>query len=435
MFDKGTRERGVVSGIFSRDGRGERNIRALARTTVLLVAVALFGVACGGGESSQGGSETIKIGSLHPLTGPLAVDGKRMDQAVKMAVKDINGSGGIESMDGAKLEVVSGDTKAEPETASSEAQRMTGDGAVALVGPYTSATAATVARASERAQVPFVIDVATADSLLDQGYKYTFRIQPGSTSMGESGARYLKEISEANGSPVKTVAYIHENSEFGTGVFEAFKKEAKKEGIEVSKEISYDAFNVSDLTSELTQAKSAKPDVIAATGYYSDGLLLAKAAADVKPDVQAVYGVANGAFDLDTFPEDAGENGDQYLSSNYHFDATSDRVKELRGEFEKETGQSMRTAAVFSYQAVEVIADSLERAGSSDPKELRDAMAETSLDTELFPFEGPIEFDETGQNVNAQPIVMQVRDKKVVQVYPEEFAQQEPMYPAVPWSK
>jgi branched-chain amino acid transport system substrate-binding protein len=410
-------------------------MRTLIKTAFLLVVVALVVVACGGGGSSQGGSETIKIGSLHPLTGPLAVDGKRMDQAVKMAVKDINDAGGIESMDGAKLEVVSGDTKGEPETASSEAQRMTGEGAVALVGPYTSATAATVARAAERAQVPFVIDVATADSLLNQGYTYTFRIQPGSESMGQFGARYLKDIAEEQGSPVESVVYIHESSEFGTSVFDAFAEEAQKEGIEVTREISYDALNVSDLTSELTQAKAANPDVIVATGYYNDGLLLAKAAADVRPDVKAVYGVANGAFDLETFPEDAGENGNYYLSSNYHFDATSDRAQELQGKFEEQTGESMRTAAVFSYQAVEVIADALERAGSSEPPELRDAIAETSLETELFPFDGPIEFDNKGQNVNAQPIVMQVQDAEVVQVYPEDFAQGEPQFPAVPWNE
>lgn len=410
-------------------------MKALMKTTILLAIVAIVTVACGGGDSSQGSSETIKIGSLHPLTGPLAVDGKRMDQAAKMAVEDINDSGGIESMDGAKLELVSSDTKAEPETASNEAQRMAGNGVAALVGPYTSASAATVARTAERSQVPFVIDVATADSLLDQGYEYTFRIQPGSTRMGEYGARYLKDIAESKGSPVTTVAYIHESSEFGTSVFEAFQNEAQNEGVEVVKEISYDALNVSDLTSELTQAKSANPDVIVATSYYSDGLLLAEAASQVKLDVKAVYGVANGAFDLGTFPEDAGDTGNYYLSSNYHFDANSDRTKELRDQFEEQYDQSMRTAAVFSYQAVEVIADALERSGSSDPNELRNALADTSLETELFPFDGPIKFNDKGQNVNAQPIVMQVQDEKVVQVYPEKFAQQEPQFPATPWSK
>lgn len=411
-------------------------MRGSLRSGILLLVLVFAAVACGGGGEGAGGggAETIKIGSLHPLTGPLAVDGKRMDQAVKMAVEDINEAGGIESLDGAKLKVISSDTEGEPQVASSEAQRLIQEGAVALVGPYTSATAATVARTAERSQVPFIIDVAAADSILQQGYQYAFRIQPNSSSMGEFGARYLQDIAEATGTPVKTVAYVHENSEYGTSVFEAFQKGAKEEGIEVVREISYDFTQVSDLTSELTEAKAANPDIIVHTGYYNDGLLFANAAAGVRPNIKGVYGVANGAFDLEQFPEDAGDRAGYYLSSNYHFDAGTDRVQKLRQRFQERTGQTMRTAAVFSYQAVEIIADALERAGSSEPQELRDAIAETSLETDLFPFEGPIKFDETGQNVNAQPIVMQVQDGQIVQVYPEKFAQQKPVFPATPWS-
>lgn len=412
-------------------------MRTSLKTTFLLVVVALTVGACGGGGGGGqgGGSETIRIGSLHPLTGPLAVDGTRMEDAIQMAVRDINEAGGIECMDGAQLEVITGDTQGQPEVAQSEAQRMTGEGAAALIGPYQSAAAATVARVAERSQVPFVIDVATADTLLEQGYRYTFRIQPGSTTMGQFGARYLQEIAESKNSPVETVAYIHEGSEFGTSVFEAFREEAERLGMRVVADISYDALNVSDLTSELTQAEAANADVIAATGYYGDGLLLAQAAANVQPDVKGIYGVANGAFDLEQFPEDAGNDANYYLSSNYHFDATSERVEELRSRFQEETGETMRTAAVFSYQAVEVIADALERSCSAEPQALRDAIAETSLETDLFPFDGPIQFDETGQNVNAQPIVMQVQGDEIVQVYPEEYAQEEPVFPATPWSE
>lgn len=408
-----------------------------ARVIAAALAVSLIAVGCGGGGSggSGGGEETIQIGAVHPLTGPLAVDGTQMEAAVQMAVRDINEEGGIESLGGAQLEAVTADSAGEPETAQQEAQRMIDDGAAAIVGPYTSASAATVARTAERSQVPFVIDVAAADSILEQGYQYTFRIQPDSTSMGEFGAQYLADIAEATGTPVESVSYIHENSEYGTSVSEAFTEAAQEEGIEVAADISYDAANVSDLTSEMTEAAAAEPDVIVATNYYADGLLLSAAAADVQPDVKGIYGVANGAFDLEQFPEDAGEEGEAYLSSNYHFDATSDRVEELRARFEEETGDSMRTSAVFSYQAVEVIADALERAESSEPADLREAIANTSLETELFPFDGPIEFDETGQNVNAQPIVMQVQDGEVVQVYPEDFAQEEPSFPATPWSQ
>jgi branched-chain amino acid transport system substrate-binding protein len=400
--------------------------------------VALSVAACGGGSEGgggEGGGESVKIGSLHPLTGALANDGSQMDEAVKMAVEDINSEGGIEALDGAQLEVVSGDTQGEPEVAQSEAQRITGEGVAAMIGTYQSSATSNVARVAERSQVPLVMDVTTADEILEQDYKYTFRLQPNATSMGTYGARYLKEISEASGEPVETVVYMHEQTDFGQSVFEAFASEAENQGIEVLQEIKYDAFNTSDLTSQLSQVKSKKPDVLVATGYYTDSLLLAKNAAAVKPEVKAVYGVANGAFDLPQFPSDAGENGESYLSANYHFDATDEKVQELRDRFRERTDEEMRTPAVFSYQSVQLIADALGRAGSSEPQALRDAIAETSIEDSLFPYPGPIEFDESGENVNAQPVVMQVQDGKVLQVYPEDFAQAEPKFPAVPWGE
>lgn len=409
-------------------------MRNLSKLVALLMVAMLLAVACGGDEAAQEG-DTITIGALHPLTGPLAVDGTRMEEAARLAVDDINEQGGIEALDGAELELMSADTEGEPEVAQSEAQRMAQEGVVAIVGSYTSPTAATIARTAERSQVPFVIDVAAADSILEQGYSYVFRIQPNATSMGEFGVRYLREIGDATNTPVETVAYVHENSEYGTSVFQAFNEAAADEGIEVASDISYDFTQVSDLTSELTRAAAANPDIIVHTGYYNDGLLFADAAASVQPDVEGIYGVANGAFDLEQFPEDRPDRSNYYLSSNYHFDATSDRVNELRERFEERTDQSMRTAAVFSYQAVEIIADALERAGSAEPQEVRDAIAETSLQTELFPFDGPIEFDDTGQNVNAQPIVMQVQDERIVQVFPEEYAQEDPVFPATPWAQ
>lgn len=80
-----------------------------------------------------------------------------------------------------------------------------------------------------------------------------------------------------------------------------------------------------------------------------------------------------------------------------------------------------------------MIADALERAGSSDPTDVRDALSETSFADPLLAFAGPIEFDETGENINAIPIVMQVQDGVPLQVWPEEFAETELVFPRLPW--
>lgn len=417
-----------------------RGIKEMSLSVLLLVTTIFMLAACGGSSPNPpaGGTgntpQTIKIGSLHPLTGALAGDGKQMDQAVQQAIDDVNAAGGIKALGGAKLAIDSADTQGKPAVAQSEAQRLIDDKVAALIGTYQSAATAGVARTAERAQVPLVIDVTAADNILTQGYTYTFRIQPNATAMGTYGAQYLKQIADAAGTPVKTIAYIHEQSEFGTSVFTAFKAEAEKQGMQVVKEIKYDAFTVSDLTGELAQIKQASPDILAVTGYYKDSLLLAKNAAAVTPSVKAVYGVADGAFDLPQFPGDAGKAGNYYFSSNYHFDAGSSDATKIRDAFKAKTGEEMRTPAVFSYQAVMVIANALEHAKSADPKALRDAIAQTSLDTTLFPFAGPIQFDSKGENKNAQPILMQVQNGSVVQVYPQKYGQAKPIYPATPWS-
>ena len=89
----------------------------------------------------------------------------------------------------------------------------------------------------------------------------------------------------------------------------------------------------------------------------------------------------------------------------------------------------VRTGAVLSYDSVRVLADAIERAKSAEPAKIRDAVAQTNLES-LMAQSGPIAFDEKGENKGAIPILMQVQDGVVNQVWPKELAQAEPKYPA-----
>src|SRR5690606_13082802 len=285
---------------------------------------------------------------------------------------------------------------------------------------FQSAVAINVATLAERSQIPFVIDVAVDDAIITDESRYTFRLQPNATAMGQLGAQNLAAIVEGSGETVEQIAYMHEESGFGTSVYQAFAAEAETLGMEIVETITYNAFEVSDLTTELSRVAASDADVLAVTGYFPDGVLLAREAMAVGPDVMAVYGIAHGAFDLAQFPEDVPNGSEYYFDSNYRYDATDESVQAIRDAYAERTGSDMRTAAMLSYQALILIADALERAGSADPQDLRDALSESSLDP-LLAYEGPIEFDETGENVNAAPIVMQVQDGAVVQVHPESF--------------
>lgn len=427
---------------------GSLRISALLLSLFMLIAACTGAEVTEGEDPAEGGpspadeaaeagddAETILIGSIHPLTGGLALDGNQMDDAAQMAVEAINGEGGIESLGGAQLEVISADSQGEPDVGQTEAQRMIDQGAVALVGAFQTAVTINIATLAERSQVPLVIDVAVADEIIQEGSQFTFRIQPNSTAMGVNAAQYLAEFVEQSGEELSTVAYLHQEDAFGTSVFNAFRDEAESLGMQIVEAIPYNAFEVSDLTTEMARVDASGADVLVNTGYYNDGVLVGRDALASRPGVEVIMGVAQAAFDEPQFPEDVPDGSEYVLGSNYHWDATSDRVLQLREDFEAEFGEPMRTGAVFSYQAVELIADALERAGSADPVDVRDALSETSYDDPLLAFAGPIEFDERGENVNAIPIVMQVHDGVPRQVWPEQFAEVDLVFPAVPWEQ
>lgn len=385
-----------------------------------------------GGPSgdAMASGETIKIGSLHPLSGSSALDGQQMDNAAQLAVDAINEAGGIKSMGGAQLELLSADSQGKPEVGQSEAQRLIQEGAVSIIGSYQSAVSQVVAAVAERNSVPFVIDVSSADAILEQGYTYTFRLQPSGSVLAEDAAQQLFDVSNATDEPAKMVAILHEQGPFGTAIKDTFIEKAQSLGMEIGPVASYDPANVSDFTTQVAAVKASGSDVLMVAGYYRDGVLVANAVDTVKPGVNAVWGVANGAFDVPSFPDEVGAAGEGFFDANYHFDATNPDTQALQEKYREKFNDEIRTGAVLSYDAVRVIADSLERSGDADPTKLRDAISQTELQS-LVASTGPITFGPTGENEGAAPILMQVQEGKVVQTFPKDFSEAEPRYPAM----
>ncbi len=376
----------------------------------------------------------INIGGIHPLTGGLAADGIQMDNAIQMAIDELNAAGG--ALGGVEFAYLGADSTGAAEVGQTEAERLIGEGAVALICCFQSAVTSNVAAIAERDGVPLVIDVAVADAILDQGHTYTFRLQPNATSMGVKGAQFLAELAENSGEEISSVVYLYEGTTgFGDSVRAAFVEEAANLGIEVLEEIGYAPFEVTDLTTEMTRINSLEPDALVVTGYYNDGLLAARNAEEVGLDVKVVYGIAQGTYDQPQFVADAGDLAECFYDSNYHWDASDPAAQEVRDSFQELYGEEMRTSAVLAYQAMYVIADAIERAGSADPAAIRDALAETNYADHILPYSGSITFDDTGETEVASPVVMQVQDGQIVQVWPTDLAESEPLFPCVSWGE
>ncbi|MBN6038077.1 ABC transporter substrate-binding protein [Amycolatopsis sp. 195334CR] len=393
---------------------------------VLLATAACGGSAPSGAAGAAAGRDEgpVKIGALHPVSGAFAVDGQQMRRGAELAVEQLNRNGGVA---GRPVELITGDTQGKAEVGQSEAQRLIAEGAVGLVGTYQSAVSTNVAVVAERNKVPFVMDVTASDAIFTHGYQYSFRVQPGSTAIASAAANYLKEVSARTGKEVRKVAFLHEQTDFGRGAAEGFSAAAEKLGIEVGPDISYDATTVSDLTAQLTQVKASGADVLAVAGYYSDSLLVSRALASVKPDLDAVWGVSNGAYDQPKFVTDAGPGAELYFNTNYHYDATKPETVALREEYQRRYGAPMRTGAVLAYDAVQVVAQAVAGSGSTDPVRVRDTISAQEVEP-LTVGNGPISFDGKGDNRNAVPVLTQVQGGAIKQVYPPEIAESEPDY-------
>src|SRR5690606_32444861 len=96
----------------------------------------------------------VKIGVLHPVTGPLAFSGQQCREGALMAIEAINKAGGIKSLGGAKIEPVIGDAQSRPATGAAEVEKMNQEGVSAIVGAYASAICLATTQAAARYDLP-----------------------------------------------------------------------------------------------------------------------------------------------------------------------------------------------------------------------------------------------------------------------------------------
>ena len=381
---------------------------------IISILIMLF-VLVGFSGCSTTENDTIKIGSIHPLTGGMAYEGQAMVNAQKIAIERINSEGGI---NGKKLELVARDSMGTSSGAINAAMKLTNSGVAALTGTYTSSTAQVVSRTAEKTKIPLVITVASSDNLLSNGYKYTFRIQPSVSVFSQNFLEYFDHFKTDD---MKTVAFIYENSNYGTGIAEYIRNHIDETGLEVVGMISYPA-SASTLSSEVTRLAALEPDLLVPIGYYSDQMLLMKEILERDIHFDTIVGCANGAFSDDKFIETYGDRVDGIYDINYRYNPNSEETQYLLNKYREIYGEEIPVHAVYGYESIMVIADAMRRCDDPEnPEQVRTALAQSEISEHVLP-QGVIEFDETGENINSAGVLVQIRNGKHVIVFPEEYA-------------
>jgi branched-chain amino acid transport system substrate-binding protein len=415
----------------------------LNRREFLKTAGSATGVAVLGFPTVLGAQpRQIKLGAVHPVTGPLAEIGQACRLGAQMAVEAVNAAGGIKSLGGARLSLVPGDSESKPDVARTVAERLINDGAVMLTGAFHSGHTMAIVPVAQQRRVPFLVDISAADVITlnvaqsvkegKQKVQYVYRNFPTTTVFGRRAIQFMNEIFKASGISPKRAVLMYTNDPFGKPQSEGFIRAHKELGasFEIVEVIPFPEVP-QDLSTEVSKAKAARPDILCPITRPASATLLLRELAKQRVDLLGVLSPgAPGLYEKGQI-DALGKLIEYTLDNVPWINPLSPRTRRIADEYARRSGGKIfDTNSGYSYEAILILADVLERARSTDADALVEALRATNMREPIMVAAGPIRFNEVGDNANASTAMIQILGQKPLVVHPRESAEAKPVFPA-----
>ncbi len=321
------------------------------------------------------------------------------------------------------------------ETARSRAEQMISEGAQVLVGAFDSGQSAAIAQVAEQKGIPFVINIAAAPDITEQGYKHVFRNFPTAPMiLGDAFTNQL-EIFQRTGSSPKTAVFLHVNDTFGTAMAGGVKAVAPKFDLPytIADTISYDP-STKDLSVEVARAKAAKADILLVVSRLNDAILMTRELVKQRWTPEAILSMGPGWYE-DQYFKTLGNLANGPISFVPWYDPNKKLTSVLEGAMNKAFPDvNMNTNHIYTFEALLVAADAYKRAGSADPATLTDAIRATNI-TDNVSIGPGISFNEKGQNAQVKDGAIQNRDGKLVTIAPKEASNADIEWPLKPYNE
>ena len=366
----------------------------------------------------------VKVGIIHPVTGFVAYAGGQGRFGATMAVDDINKAGGIKAMGGAKLEPLLGDSQSKVEVGVAEVEKMNEQGVAAYIGCYQSPVGIAASQAAAKYNTPFLIDVGASDLLVTRGLKNIFRIKPGFGACVDQGISLLGDLNKKANGVAKSAVIVHESGEFGTGTAKLLSSKLPGIGIQVKEVIGHDN-PTRNFDNIALRIRSAAPDIVMMSNYQNEYVLLARTLYQQKGNLAAMHSILGGGFNY-KFAKEQPDVSQYMIDVNHWYNPKSEKALALKKRVEA-AGKEFTFEVYLAYTVVDLLADSLEHAGSADKEMLTAALNASTFKAELMPY-GPTKFV-NGQNEGGRAEVMQAIKGDIKVIAPEQFAEIPPVFP------
>jgi branched-chain amino acid transport system substrate-binding protein len=404
----------------SRHGVTRRAFTAgAAAATALVAAPAVL--------RAQGGA--LKVGVLLPRSGAQAGIGQDCFRGVELANPIFKGLGLPE------LEIMNADTETNVEVARARAEKLIADGAQLLVGAFDSGQSSAIAQVAEQKGIPFVINIAAAPPITEQGYKFVFRNFPTAPMILADAFANQKEVFAAGGKEPKSVVFLHVNDTFGMAMKGGIGAVMPKFNMpyEIKETISYDP-TARDLSVEISKAKATGADALLVVSRLNDAILLTRELVKQRWSPMGILSMGPGWYE-DQYLKTLAKLGDGPLSFVPWYDPNKKVSKQLEAALAKKyPGVNLNTNHIYTFEALMVASDAFKRAKSTDPKALADAIRKTDIKDNVSTGPG-ISFNEKGQNDKLKNSAIQNRGGKLVTVAPQGATNAKAQWPMAAYDK
>jgi len=374
-------------------------------------------------------ASALKVGVILPRSGYLAGIGQDCQRGVDVAAPILKDLGYPD------LELINGDTESSVDAARSRAERMIADGVQLLVGAFDSGQSAAIAQVAEQKGIPFVINIAAAPAITEQGYKFVFRNFPiAPRILGDAFANQLEIFSITNSAP-ETAVLLHVNDTFGTAMAGGVGAVAPKFDLpyKILDTIAYDPAT-KDLSVEVAKAKATGAEVLLVVSRLNDAILMTRELVKQRWTPTAIFSMGPGWYE-DQYFKTLGKLSDGPMSFAPWYDPNKKLTPVLQDALGKAYPDvNMNTNHVFTFEALLTAADAFKRAGSTDPNALAEALRATNI-TDNVAIGGGIQFDAKGHNDKVGDGAIQNRAGKHVTVAPKASANAEPEWPLTPYNQ
>jgi branched-chain amino acid transport system substrate-binding protein len=399
-----------------------------------LAVIALTAAACssssgGSGKSSAG---TIDIGILAPETSANAELGSVVLAGARTAVNEINKTGGIKALGGAKLQLIEEDAGGTTSQAISAAQEVLSHKVVGVIGSNVSTLDLAVQQLFEQDHVP-MLDTAYADELSSRGFKYTFIMTPPQASFDKVQYPAIEQIAKAAGVNLTRVGIIDSPNAAGEESADAITNTYAPElgwKVVLNKTVQIGSMTGSALTAMVAEIQATKPQLLFVGVGIPDveNIQRGELTEGLKPIPWLLDG---NAYMTDPFFDDlgvAGTNGILAVDPVAATRANAGIIAQL-----KASGQQFANQInLGAYSEIYILATAMNMTKSTNPVEIRNAIAKMDLKSGPAAAAWPcdcVKFGSNGRQAGAVVVIRQWQNGKVVDVYPPKYADGKAVWP------